>query len=282
MTAGAHKLTPLAPQHVDLLQGVFAPTNRASIGLGESLPPEDVLRFATDHGFQHICQKNGFNFERDLLSAELLVADPEAYFLHPVSTILKPEAIGAESDRALTAIDQRFDSSAQKRAILEQVGKHLESKGLAQTLIEDAQAVADELVTNAVFNAPFVDPITYVNPGLSRTETEIKLKGGRFGRLILAHDETQMVIGCEDPYGSLNLESYLSKIRATYLRGPAATMNFGSGGAGLGSYIIFNAGASLFFGVKQSRVTLMCCSLPMRLSYKKRVLLPKHLHWFQF
>lgn len=270
-----------APRHVDLLQGVFSPTDRHHIGLGTGLTPEDILRFATDHGFQHLVQKDGFNFDKELKASENLIVNPESFFLNPISNILKPESVGQESDKNLICIDERFDSSGQKRPLLDNISKYLESKGLSQTLIEDVQAVADEFITNAVFNAPFIDPNTHVNPGLSRTDMEIKLKGGKNGRIILAHDDVQLVIGCEDPYGSLNLDTYLAKIRATYLRGPAATMNFGSGGAGLGSYIIFNAGSSLFFGVKQARVTLLCCSIPLKMSYKKRVQLPKHLHVIQ-
>lgn len=270
-----------APKQIDLLQGVFSPTDRAHIGLGTGLGPEDILRFATDHGFSHLIQKDGFNFDRELKASENLILNPESFFSHPISCILKPESVSDENEKQLTAIDEKFDSSNQKRPLLESMSKYLESKGLSQTLIEDVAAVADEFITNAVFNAPFVDPNTHTNPGLSRTDMEIKLKGGKQGRIILAHDDTQLVVGCEDPYGSLNLEMYLGKIRATYLRGPAATMNFGSGGAGLGSYIIFNAGASLYFGVKQARVTLLCCSIPLKMSYKKRVLLPKHLHVIQ-
>ncbi len=270
-----------APRQIDLMQGVFSPTDRAHIGLGSGLSPEDLLRFATDHGFQHLVQKDGFNFDRELKAAENMILNPESFFHNPMSCILKPENVGAESDKSVICFDEKFDSSGQKRGLLEAISKYLESKGLSQTLIEDVQAVADEFITNAVYNAPFIDPNTHVNPGLSRTEMEIKLKGGKQGRLTLAHDETQLVVGCEDPYGSLNLETYLAKIRTTYLRGPAATMNFGSGGAGLGSYIIFNAGSSLFFGVRQARVTLLCCSIPLKMSYKKRVVLPKHLHVIQ-
>lgn len=252
-----------------------------NIGIGHGLAPEDVLRFATDHGMVHICQKDGFAFDRELKSAENLVLGPDAFFEFPMASILAPDDVTAAKEQALICLDHFFDSSAQKRGMLEAVGKYLESKGLSQTLIEDVSAVADEFITNAIYNAPFIDPHTFVNPGLNRLDTEIKLKGGKAGRLMMGHDDNQLVIACEDPYGSLNLDYYLNKIRSTYLRGPAATMNFGAGGAGLGSYIIFNAGSSLFFGVKAASVTLLCCAIPLKMSYKKRVQLPKHLHVIQ-
>ncbi len=276
--SGARKLVGLTPKFVDLMLGVLPPSDPASIGLSTGLSPQDILRFATDHGFNHLCQKDGFNFDRELKSAENLVSNPESFFENPMANILSPNEVTVAQEQSLICLDHFFDSSSQKRGMLEAIGKYLESKGLSQTLIEDVSAVADEFITNAIYNAPFIDPHTNVNPGLNRMDTEIKLKGGKAGRLLMAHDDLQLVIACEDPYGSLNLDQYLAKIRNTYLRGPAATMNFGSGGAGLGSYIIFNAGSSLYFGVKAAKVTLLCCTIPLRMSYKKRVQLPKHLH----
>lgn len=277
----AHKLVVLTPKQVDLMTGILPPSDPALIGIGTGLSAQDILRFATDHGFKHLCQKDGFGFDSELKAAENLVSNPETFFENPISSILSPGNVTAASEQSLICLDHFFDSSGQKRGMLEAIGKYLESKGLSQTLIEDVSAVADEFITNAIYNAPFIDPNTHVNPGLSRMDTEIKLKGGRVARLLMAHDDARLVVACEDPYGSLNLDQYLNKIRSTYIRGPAATMNFGSGGAGLGSYIIFNAGSSLYFGVKAARVTLLCCVIPLKMSYKKRVLLPKHLHVIQ-
>jgi hypothetical protein len=99
--------------------------------------------------------------------------------------------------------------------------------------------------------------------------------------LFLAHDESRLMVGCTDPYGSLGIARYLSKVKATYALGAAATMDFGSGGAGIGSYIIFNTGASLYIGVKPGQSTVICCVLPLGMSNRKRAALSKHLHWIQ-
>ena len=279
--SGAAKVAKSAVQHVDLMPGVTAQATENCVGIGAGLPPEEILRLATDFKFKHLCQTSGFNYNNEILAAEAIINDAEGFFRHPISSILTPTAVGPVSEKSLIQIEERFDSSSQKRAVIGSVTKYMESKGLSQTLIEDVTAVADEFFTNAVYNAPFIDPVTGKNPGVSRQDTEVKLDGGKFARLLFGHDAAQVVIACEDPFGSLNLERYLNKIKATYLRGPAATMNFGPGGAGLGSYIIFNAGSSLYFGVKPKQMTLLCCVIPLGLSYRKRVQLPKHLHWIQ-
>lgn len=279
--SGAHKLLPNAPVELDLSQLATLKVENHHIGIGETLPPEDLLKLATEVGFTNICQKQGFEFQRELKSAHALVESPESFLEFPVASILSPHGLNRQAERGFVLMDEMFDSSAQKRSVLTSVLKALDSKSLAQTMIEDVTAVADEFFTNAVFNAPFIDTTTMRNPGISRQDLEIKYETGLQGRLFLASDDSRLVVGVMDPFGALDLKFYLNKIKATYLRGPAATMNFGPGGAGLGSYIIFNTGSSLYFGVWPKRATVLCCVIPLGMSYRKRVQLPKHLHWIQ-
>lgn len=281
MSSARKLVTPIQPWQLDLKSIAGSQINDQCIGLGEGLPPEQILAYAVDHNVKHILQPKGFEFDKEVRSANVLITDPDAFRNFPIASILAPEDLSPISERALTEVDEKFHSSGEKRGILEAILKAMESKGLSQTLIEDVISVADEMFTNAVFNAPFVDIATQVNPGMNRHSTEVRFDAGKYARMFLAHDETRLVIGVEDPFGSLSLPRYLNKIKETYLRGPAATMNFGPGGAGLGSYIIFNAGSSLYFGVWPGRATTLCCVIPLGMSYRNRVQLPKHLHWIQ-
>ncbi|MBX3020761.1 MAG: hypothetical protein KF799_03730 [Bdellovibrionales bacterium] len=277
----ARKLNPSPSWTLDLKNPKGSKVDAQCIGLGDGLQPEQVIDHALTLGLQHVLQEKGFEFEKEMRSANVLIQSPESFRNFPIASILAPEDLSRVSEEALTEVDERFHSSGEKRGILEAVTKSMESKGLSQTMVEDVLSVADELFTNAVFNAPFVDMKTQVNPGVNRHDTEVRFEGDKYGRLFLAHDESRLVIGVEDPFGSLNLRRYMSKIKDTYLRGPGATMNFGPGGAGLGSYIIFNAGSSLYFGVWPGSATILCCVIPLGMSYRKRVQLPKHLHWIQ-
>lgn len=263
------------------LKDLQSPVGPECIGLSDQLSPEEVLRYGIDFKVRHICQRQGLNFENALKNANAIHANPDGYFSFPCSTILRPDAVGEESEKQVKFFDFKFTASDQKSEILNEIVSLMTSSAAGQTVIEDVVSVSDELFTNALYNAPFVDAVTGHNPGINRHDTEIRLEDGKYGRLFLAMNESLLVIGCEDPYGSLNIERYLRKIQATYSRGPAATMNFGPGGAGIGSYIMFNAGASLFFGVKPKQMTTLCCAIPLGMSYRKRVVLPKHLHWIQ-
>jgi hypothetical protein len=251
------------------------------IGLADGLPPEQVLRLATELGYTHVIQKNGLEYGKELQTTEVLVENPAGFFDFPVASIFNPTDLSPSGDKRALLADAYFTSSGQKRELLDGFIKSMESRSLSRTLIEDISLVSDEMFTNAVFNAPFVDSKTSKNANVSRQNLEVNFAPDKPGRMRMAADETRIMVACEDPYGSLNLNGYLSKIKATYDRGAAATMNFGSGGAGIGSYIIFNTGASLFVGVKQGRATIIACLLPLGLSNRKRALLPKHLHWIQ-
>jgi hypothetical protein len=266
---------------VETAQGFTGPVTPSCIGISENLDPEALLGLSLDSGFNHICQKSGHFFEQELNSTNCIIDSAQNYFKFPIATILTPDDLSDSSERALLAVERSFNSSAQKQEVLASISNAMQAKALPQTIHDDAIAAADEMFTNAVFNAPFVDAHTHKNPGVSRHSSEIKLDGGKFARMFLAHDESRLVIGCEDPFGTLDIERFLQKIRSTYQRGPAATINFGPGGAGIGSYIIFNAGSSLYFGVWPEHASVLCCVIPLGLSNRKRVQLAKHLHWIK-
>jgi hypothetical protein len=140
-------------------------------------------------GFGHICQKQGHLFDQDLRTAEVLIGNEDAFLNFPIASILKPDDISAAAEVKLLNVDFRFNSSAQKRDVLEEVTKATQSKGLSQTMTDDVVSVTDEVFTNAMFNAPFVDINTQKNPGINRHTDEVKLANGKFGRLFLASDE---------------------------------------------------------------------------------------------
>jgi hypothetical protein len=277
----ARKVMNSISRQIDLSVESAVSIDTGCIGVGQNLTPVQILDLATERKVNHLCQKDGHRFDDEVETANCIIESSESYRMFPMSTILSPKAINLKSERDLITLEEHFDCSDQKRAVLDTLFKFVQEKGISHTVVDDLVATADELFTNAIYNAPFVDILTQKNPGVSRRHMEIKLDKGKFARLFVAHDQSRLVLGCEDPYGSLDLGRYMEKIKASYIRGPAATMNFGPGGAGIGSYIIFNSGSSLYFGVWPGQATILCCVMPLGLSNRKRMVLPKHLHWIQ-
>jgi hypothetical protein len=277
--SAAKKLIPTAPWYKEIDANAFEAVDSRCIGISNSLPPQEILRLATEKNFTHICQRQGLEFKKEVITSENLIHAPESFFEFPVASVFSPNDLNRKSELKFISATANFNSSYKKREILDMFVKVMESKGLSQTISADVVSIADEMYTNAIFNAPFVDKKSVRNPGVDRSDTEIVLPRGRDGLLILAHDESRLMIACQDQFGALNIDGYLSKIKSTYERGAAASMNFGPGGAGIGSYIIFNTCVSFYVGVKSGRASIVACVLPLGMSNRKRTLMPKHIHW---
>lgn len=255
--------------------------DRACVGVADAMASEQILSLATDFGLTQICQTKGFEFDREYEAAQKLVVSPASFFQFPLASVMRPNLINSKSEAELTILNEEFDSSTQKRSVLAGLVKYMELKSLSKTVVEDAVSVADEFFTNAIFNAPFVDANTHHNPGMSRQDASVQYANGKTARIFIGADKAKIVIGCQDPFGSLGVSAFLKSVRRAYVKGPGASINFGPGGAGIGSYIIFHTACSLFVGVQPGRTTVFCCVIPLGLSYRKRLELPKHLHWIQ-
>ncbi len=257
------------------------PVNGQCIGVAEAMAPEETLQVVIELGFKHVCQKSGHDFAKEMNVARLMIEQNESFFSFPIAGVLDPSNLTAANESRLLHIDFKFTSSLEKPRLMNLIEELKTKLNISQTTYDDIVSVSDELFTNAAFNAPLVDVTTQRNGDAPRYNQEVKMAEGHFGRFYIAEADGRLLIGCLDTYGSLDLPRYFNKINATYMRGPAATMNFGRGGAGIGSYLIFNASASLYAAVWTGRYTIMSCVIPLGLSNRKRSQLAKHLHWIQ-
>lgn len=252
----------------------------AALKTHPALTPQQLIEHMLSGQEAHICQPLGWLYNEELQSSELLQKNRDVYFTHPATAVLWPNEIDTRSEQKSLVVNQQFCSSDQKNGLLEEMQKAVSAISRSTTFVEEIVAVTDEFVTNALYNAPYVDPVTFVNQKINRLTTKVKLDHGKQARLFAAHDEKRFLIGVEDPFGSLDVKSYLHRIYKCY-SSVKDSINFGEGGAGIGSYIIFNTGSSLYYGVQPGQKTLLVCVVPMKISRRQREDLPKHLHWIR-
>lgn len=245
----------------------------------DGLSPSEVLNLALQTDFKHICQTSHATFANDLNTAAYLSDEKNRFLDFPVTTILSPSSISRENEKRLLTFEFTFNAAIQKSEILRGFDYTLRKLKVSNSVLTDAIIIADELVTNAVFNAPFVDA-SNSRSGLSRDMREAKMHVGKSARIFLGSDESRIVIGCKDPYGSLNVNKFFERIKRCYDTGVARNMNMtGGAGAGIGSFMIFNACDSFYVFVEQGKSTMVCCTLPLKMSSRKRDVLPKNLHY---
>ncbi|MCB0386335.1 MAG: hypothetical protein KDD43_13160, partial [Bdellovibrionales bacterium] len=258
---------------------VSAIGNRA-LGLTDVEDSGAVLDFAMG-GVQHICQIKGVFFNQEVLAAAQMLVSPQDYLNFPVSALLRPGSCSENTEQELCSFTLGFCGSSEKDQVLERFRQWARTVAKSGSFIDEIGNVADELVMNAIYNAPFLDS-QGVREDVSLDSAEVKGGRGRETILFAGILEKQLVIGCRDDWGTLKVGKLLQRIKGTLERGVAENMNMdGSGGAGIGSYMVYNAGVSYYAGVDVGKRTVVCCKVPLGMSNRKRSEEPKNLHFFE-
>lgn len=248
----------------------------------DGLDMGEVLNLSVDRKARQICQLHAGAVDSELNASAIMLKDPQLFLDYPIGVILAPKNLTPETNRELTKLHICFRRTAEKMPSLEHLRELLEQNGRTESLIADAILIADELFTNAIFNAPFVDVKTGFNPGVDRSDESVEIGKGYTGELLAGFDDERLVIACRDPYGSLNLEQLLVRIRDCCIKGVSANMRIGNGGAGIGSYMVFNASSSLYIGVQAGKCTVVAAVIHWKWNTRKRSEASKNLHCFQY
>jgi hypothetical protein len=243
--------------------------------------PSAALGIALTQDVLHICQSENPYFEKDLNSSAMLLNDASAFAHFPAASILCPQDANSKKEESLLLMDFSFDRVSQKPELLKKLESTLAGTTASSSIRADILLIADELSTNAIYNAPFVD-LDNTAPGASREDQSVKMQDGRSARFFIAADDTRFVVGCYDPYGTLNLNKMLGRIKDCYDSGVSANIRMaGNGGAGIGSFMVFNSAASYYVGVSVGQYTMVCCTLPIKMSNRARQDMPKNLHFIK-
>ena len=83
-----------------------------------------------------------------------------------------------------------------------------------------------------------------------------------------------------DPYGSLDSKKFFKKIEAGQVLGLDQSMNYGKGGAGVGSSLIYQNCDSLFIGVQPLKKTRVSVIMPYNVTERKYEGIQKSVHIF--
>lgn len=252
-----------------------------TVGIGYGIGDVRVLDLVLNNGLKHVCQDENVCFESELNTSALMLLSPETFIEKPLASILDPVNAIQKPETDFRSWYLKFKRAGQKAEALKEIEQHLGGLVKSQSVISDICGVMDELFTNAVFNAPFVNPDTAENPGISRSNLEIEMPQTYEGEAFIGYDAERVVVGVRDPFGSLNVNKLFGKIRDCYENGVESNINMGPGGAGIGSYMVYSASASYYAAIRKGFATIVCCSIPIKMSSRKRASLPKNIHYIE-
>ncbi len=235
------------------------------ICFGIELQPADVVQFILDHTLKKFVQFNSPWFKEDIEMSLRMSGSPTTYFSDPVRSVLN----SSEKNDCHRG-EWSFTDGTQKQNILDQVYGLLPNP--SQVLKESVRAVFEELYMNAILDAPRES----IRAGKEKYGYEKMTPA----KISLGFDDSRLALACTDPYGTLEIHRFLSRMNEVYKRGAGQVVNLvrEKGGAGLGCVILFEHSSALFLGVTLGKMTTVTSQIPLNLNHRQRASIHKSLH----
>lgn len=168
--------------------------------------------------------------------------------------------------------------SAGRDAIRERARQLAESLGTQSRLVELYCTVVDELMTNALYNAPVDERGEERFAHLKRGEP-VALAGGEGVDVVLCSDGRTLGCAVTDPFGSLGPHTIVDYLGRCFRRG-ADQISERSGGAGLGLFTIYEACSQLVVNIATGRRTEMIALIDIRGRFRDFAERPKSFNVF--
>ncbi|MGK5092437.1 7TM diverse intracellular signaling domain-containing protein [Deltaproteobacteria bacterium TL4] len=138
--------------------------------------------------------------------------------------------------------------SATRHEWTEEMENYFTQMGVRRSIVTKCAMIAEELLMNAIYDAPVDAKGTPLYNHLSRT-TEIHLKPQEQGKFRYACDGLLVAVSVEDPFGAFDRKTILSYLKSCY-EGKAGSLQINKGGAGRGLFQIIETSDLVVFNVK--------------------------------
>jgi hypothetical protein len=240
--------------------------DRDVICLGESLEDDEVVALVRNSPLDHVISDAASLDDDELLVTSVKLLSGDIFGLE------KYLSWGAKVH------DIAVDSYEQKRTSLLTVAQHAREVGARRQVIAKIESVTDELLMNAMYDAPAVsrgEPPRMPTPG-----TRPAKPPGR-GLLRYGCDGRYFAVSVEDQFGGLQKEAILDHlIRARAERGRPRS-GTPSGGAGLGLYFVLSSVTRFIANIEPGVRTEVVCLFDLRQSGREADACTRSLHIFR-
>jgi hypothetical protein len=156
--------------------------------------------------------------------------------------------------------------SSHRRAATEAVTKIFTTRGCPPRLVSMVAQAADELMMNALFDAP-VDGTGSAYRRATPRKDDFELAGREVVTLEMGATPSYFAVSVTDHFGSLRKENVMGFIRKDY-ENTNYRPRVGDPGAGLGIYGMLQAGLSLLFVSKPEHATQVILFFPVVTNFK--------------
>ena len=165
------------------------------------------------------------------------------------------DLFGLEKYLAWGVLESRYrmTSSDEKGEVISKLETFIDGLRGERQLTDSACTVADEFITNAFYNAPVSEDGIRLYRDRDRTDPVV-LENERGVEFSFASDGHRLAISCRDSYGSISNEQILEQLSRAFEH-DKAEVSQGTGGAGVGLYLIYNYVANLIINVDPGKAS---------------------------
>ncbi|MGZ3775535.1 MAG: cyclic nucleotide-binding domain-containing protein [Pseudobdellovibrionaceae bacterium] len=181
------------------------------------------------------------------------------YVLTALSKLLNNDLFGIEKylTWGVEVQNRIIKSSAQREGLRNELYAYFKKMGIRGTVLDRAGVAAEEMLMNAIYDAPVDIKGKSLFNHISRKE-EVKLDTHQQSTLSYASDGVLLAISVKDPFGALTKDCVVDYLLTCY-NGQAGSLNSEKGGAGRGLHqIIENADMTIFNVKKGVRTEVIC------------------------
>jgi hypothetical protein len=215
---------------------------------------DDFAQLFGNHALTNLLAKNG-----EVDAEDLIVT---------VQKILRRDVFGIEKYFiwGVQPITARLSCSSEKEALLAQAEAFAKNLGVHSRLTSHFRTVADELISNALYNAPRDAEGKSRHSHLPRAD-KVTLQPGEEIVIKFCCDGQRLGIAAIDPFGSLTQERLLDYLAKCFRHGKD-TIQSTPGGAGVGLYYMFEIVSHLVANISPGKRTEMIGLIDIGRNYR--------------
>ena len=224
-------------------------------------------------GFEHIVQNNRVDFAQELLVSGLMACRPESFTKNPIpfffGGFLEPNFSERSDLHFMTNISKKAD----KDHTIESLHSFLQEKKKMMRIKDLIIQIADELIANAI-SSEFATNTNAPNITTLKEDTVFS-KPVKF---FCCHNNSRIIIGCEDQNGTFKKPSFLSFLRRIFSSTMVKANSDESRGAGFGFKYIIENSANIYLYTDENVSSLVACGLSLN-GIKENVADSKNFHF---
>lgn len=181
------------------------------------------------------------------------------YVLTALSKLLNKDLFGIEKylTWGVEVQSKIVSHSSHREQLRNDIYSYFKKMGIRSTVLDRVNTVTEEMLMNAIYDAPVDSQGKAIFNHISRKE-EIQLDTHQQSQLRYASDGMLLAISVRDPFGTLTKNIIIDYLQSCY-GGMAGSLNKEKGGAGRGLHqIIENADLTIFNVKKGVRTEVIC------------------------